>query len=480
MIEGLYLITPEGPQDQVVATVTAALRGGVRVVQYRDKLRPVEAQIEVARQLAGLCRAAGATFLVNDHPQVAVASDADGVHLGQGDAAVLDAHRIVGPDKMVGISTRTVDQAIKAEMAGADYIGVGCIYPTESKKDVALIGLEGLSKIRRAVKIPIVAIGGITAGNGAAAIDAGANALAVLSAVAADPRPALAARELSLLFNRRKARETTRVMTVAGSDSGGGAGIQADLKTICLLGSYGSSALTVLTAQNTRGVQGLSPAQVGFVARQIELVLDDIGTDTLKTGMLYSAEVVSIVAAAIDKHHLMAVVDPVMLAKGGAPLLKREAVRALREELLPHTYLLTPNLPEAEALTGLKISSLDDMEQAARALQEFGARHVLLKGGHRDTSDATDLLLAGNEVIPLPGERIATTSTHGTGCSYAAALATLLAQGCDLRQAAGLAKLFIHVAIQTAPPLGTGQGPVNHMAGARAVEDRRASWPRTP
>jgi hydroxymethylpyrimidine kinase/phosphomethylpyrimidine kinase/thiamine-phosphate diphosphorylase len=289
-----------------------------------------------------------------------------------------------------------------------------------------------------------------------------------MAAVADDPQPVLAARELALLFNRRRPAGETRVLTVAGSDSGGGAGIQADLKTIALLGSYGMSAITVLTAQNTRGVHGLFPAPVEFIRQQAELVLDDIGADTVKTGMLYSAAVVDLAAGLLAERGLAGVVDPVMVAKGGAPLLRDEAVAAVRDHLLPHTFLLTPNLPEAEALTGMHIASVEEMAAAARRLQALGARHVLLKGGHLAEA-ATDLLLCGSTVYPLPGERIVTTSTHGTGCSYAAALATLLAQGEALPAAAVRAKRFIAAAIAAAVPLGGGHGPINHQAGANAV-----------
>lgn len=471
MIEGLYLITPEGSDEQVLNVVREGLRGGTQVVQYRDKERSPEAQVNLARQIGQLCRQAGATFLVNDNPQLAMDSLADGVHLGQGDCPVNDARRLLGPDKLIGVSTHSVDQALKAQMAGADYIGIGSIFPTKTKDDIELVGLGTLSKVRRAVKIPLVAIGGISWANAADAIEAGADSLAVVSAIAAAPNPALAARELSLLFNTKKPSAETRVMTIAGSDSSGGAGIQADLKTIALLGSYGTCAITVLTAQNTHGVRGLSPASEKFIIKQAESVLDDIGTDTIKTGMLYSAEIVSSVAALIQKFNLLCVVDPVMVAKGGASLLKQEAVEAVRRDLLPRTYLLTPNIPEAEVLTGQTIRSLAEMEAAARALQAMGPRHILLKGGHRE-EDAVDVLLAGQTVLHLPAERIDTTSTHGTGCSYSAALATFLAQGQTLLKAAESAKLFINEAIRQAVPLGGGHGPVNHFAGAKAVQDR--------
>ncbi len=470
MIQGLYLITPHGSDEQILQTVKAGLRGGVEVVQYRDKERSQEAQINLARQLVQLCNEAKATFLVNDNPEVAKESFADGVHLGQDDLSVHEARKELGPGKLIGVSTRSIDQALKAEMAGADYIGVGSIFPTNTKDDVELVGLETLRKIRRAVKIPLVAIGGINWTNGADALEAGADALAVISAITEDPNPALAARELALLFNSRKGLAATRVMTLAGSDPSGGAGIQADLKSIALLGSYGTSAITVLTAQNTLGVHGLSPASANFIIKQAETVLNDIGTDTIKTGMLYNAEIVSGVASLIQRYNLLSVVDPVMIAKGGATLLKQEAVEALRRDLLPHTYLLTPNIPEAEALTGQTIGTLEEMEEAAKALQTMGPRHVLIKGGHRE-EDAVDILLAGTTVLKLPAERIDTKNTHGTGCAYSTVLATLLAQGQPLMKAATAAKLFMNEAIRHAVPLGGGHGPINHFAGAKAVRD---------
>ena len=470
MIQGLYLITPQGTADHVLNTVSAALRGGARVVQYRDKEQPREAQVELARQLGRLCRDAGATFLVNDSAALARDCAADGVHLGQGDGSISAARTILGPEKLIGVSTRTVAQAQRAESEGADYIGLGAMFPTGSKDDAELVGVARLRQVRQAVRLPIVAIGGIVYANAGEVIDAGADALAVISAVAADPRPVLAARELALLFNRRKPAEQTRVLTIAGSDSGGGAGIQADLKTMALLGSFGMSAITVLTAQNTLGVHGVFPAPPAFVTQQIELVVADIGADTVKTGMLYSSDIAACVAGLLERFGLAAVVDPVMIAKGGATLLRKEAMTVVREQLLPRTFLLTPNLPEAEALTGMTIGTLAEMEAAGRHLCAMGVRHVLIKGGHRDDGDATDLLVSGATVLPLPGERIATTSTHGTGCSYAAARATLLAQGDALPIAAQRAKQFIDAAIRNAVPLGKGHGPINHAAGAKALK----------
>jgi hydroxymethylpyrimidine kinase/phosphomethylpyrimidine kinase/thiamine-phosphate diphosphorylase len=199
--------------------------------------------------------------------------------------------------------------------------------------------------------------------------------------------------------------------------------------------------------------------------KQIDTVLDDIGTDTVKTGMLSWGGIVTRVAKVIKDRSLLAVVDPVMVAKGGESLLDREAHDSLLSRLLPQSYLLTPNLPEVEALTGINPRTVDEMIEAGRCLQQFGARNILIKGGHLD-GDATDVLLLGNQVQQLSAARIATVNTHGTGCTLSSAIATFLAQGYPLRRAVERAKRFVSLAIEQARPLGRGQGPVNHFQAA--------------
>ena len=474
MISGLYLITDDNRDGALLTRVTAALRGGVRILQYRDKdATPAERQ-EMATRLAALCRQAGATFIINDDAELARDCNADGVHLGQKDGAVATARTLLGPGKLIGVSTRTIAEAQRAAAAGADYIGLGSLYPTTTKGDAIVVGLEVLRAVRAAVGLPIVAIGGIDRDKAGAVLAAGADCVAVVSAVMGAPRPDLAAQELSLLFNRLLPAPQGRVLTIAGSDSGGGAGIQADLKTITLLGSYGMSAITALTAQNTCGVSAIHAVPPEFVSAQIEAVLSDIGTDTIKTGMLLNAGIIAVVAAAIERHALLAVVDPVMIAKGGASLLQDEALVALRTKLIPQAYLLTPNLPEAEALTGLAIRNEAEMARAARALQELGAAHVLLKGGHLAGDEAIDLLLCSDQLHRFATPRLATPHTHGTGCTLAAAIATFLAQGWPLPAAVGRAKSYLTAAIASALPLGSGHGPVNHWQGAQSFSSDRS------
>jgi hydroxymethylpyrimidine/phosphomethylpyrimidine kinase len=260
-------------------------------------------------------------------------------------------------------------------------------------------------------------------------------------------------------------RRPARALTIAGSDSGGGAGIQADLKTFQELGVYGMSALTAITAQNTTGVQAVYPLSAEAVVQQIRSVGSDIGVDALKTGMLFSSEIIAAVAEAIRSFGWTnVVVDPVMIAKGGAELLREEAVRALTDRLLPLAAVVTPNIPEAEKLAGMKISGQADKREAARRLAGFGARYVIVKGGHDPGEEAVDLLFDGRDFIEMAGPRIPTPNTHGTGCTFSAALAAGLASGLEVEAAARQAKAFIQAAIEDGIRIGSGHGPTNHWA----------------
>ncbi|HZP95920.1 MAG TPA: bifunctional hydroxymethylpyrimidine kinase/phosphomethylpyrimidine kinase [Candidatus Limnocylindria bacterium] len=252
-------------------------------------------------------------------------------------------------------------------------------------------------------------------------------------------------------------------LTIAGSDSGGGAGIQADLKTFQALGVYGMSAITALTAQNTLGVRAVHEAPTEVVAAQIDAVVEDLGVDGVKIGMLSSAPIVRAVAARIRHWQLEAVlvIDPVMVAKGGDRLLRDDAVAALRDELLPLAAVLTPNIPEAEVLTGRTIRTDDEVREAARALLGLGPRAVVLKGGHRE-GDATDLFVDVAREEWLPARRIETRATHGTGCTFSAAIAARIALGDEALEAVRAAKAFLTGALAHATPIGAGHGPVAH------------------
>ena len=252
-------------------------------------------------------------------------------------------------------------------------------------------------------------------------------------------------------------------LTIAGSDSGGGAGIQADLKTFAAHGVYGTSAITAVTAQNTLGVNSFETLSPTLVRAQIEAVVSDIGADAAKTGMLATAAIVETVAKAVaDLKIPVLVVDPVMIAKSGDRLLDDHAVRAILSSLLPRAFVVTPNIPEAEALAGLRIATEGDRRQAARRLLAFGPANVIIKGGHFPADDIVDLLYDGTEFAEFRHERVPGRHTHGTGCTFAAALAAHLALGRTLRDAIPRVQAYIAGAIRHSPELGRGHGPMDH------------------
>jgi hydroxymethylpyrimidine/phosphomethylpyrimidine kinase len=253
-----------------------------------------------------------------------------------------------------------------------------------------------------------------------------------------------------------------KVLTIAGSDSGAGAGIQADLKTFSALGVYGMSALTAITAQNTVGVTQVFELSPKLVAAQIDAVMADIGAHAAKTGMLASAPIIDTVATKIKQHRLKnLVVDPVMVATSGDLLIKKSAVAALRLRLLPLAAVATPNLAETEELTGMKLRTAQDIEEAARRIVKMGARSVVIKGGHL-SGPAVDLFFDGRKFAALSAPRIRTKNTHGTGCTFSAAIAAYLAKGESVERAVRLAKKYITAAIRGGFRVGAGHSPVHH------------------
>ena len=264
-----------------------------------------------------------------------------------------------------------------------------------------------------------------------------------------------------------RAKRVPRALTIAGSDSGGGAGIQADLKTFAALGAYGMSAITAVTAQNTLGVTAVHDVPADVIAAQIDAVVTDIGVDVVKMGMLSNAEIIEVVASKAREHGFeRLVVDPVMVAASGARLLRDDAVETLVSDLLPLATVVTPNIPEAEVLVGRKIVDEDGMREAARTIASMGPRYVVVKGGHLDESSrSVDVLFDGQEFTDFAGERLDTVNTHGTGCTFASAVAAGLAHGCPIAEAVGLAKRYVSEAMAAAFPVGHGHGPVNHFYG---------------
>ncbi|WP_022894659.1 bifunctional hydroxymethylpyrimidine kinase/phosphomethylpyrimidine kinase [Agromyces subbeticus] len=524
----------------VAAVVAAAVAGGVTTVQLRDKqaghdelLRELEA---VAEAVAGR-----ATLLVNDRLDVVLAARArgirvDGVHLGQGDASVLAAREALGPDAMIGLTANTpehVEAVARMPRGTVDYLGVGVIRPTSTKPDhPPALGVDGFARIAglaAEIGLPCVAIGGVGAADAAGLREAGAAGVAVVSAVCAAGDPEGAAREIVRAWGagldtrpppsgatrpaeiwgldtrppssgatrpaggagaaRPAGVRVPRVLSVAGSDPSGGAGIQADLKAIAAVGGYGMAVITALTAQNTHGVRAVHVPPVEFLRAQLDAISDDIAIDAVKLGMLANAEVIREVAEWLTHTRPPVVVlDPVMVATSGDRLLDADAEQAMRE-LLPLADLVTPNLAELAVLAEAAPASTwsEALDQAAALSSRYGVR-VLAKGGHLGGDSAPDALVdarlhrapnapatsatppAGRRdasVHEYPGDRIATTATHGTGCSLSSAIATLRVTRGSWHPAVADARTWLRESLRHGESLavGSGSGPVHHFAG---------------
>jgi len=446
---------------RLVDVVRESLEGGVTFVQLREKTLDDEAFLAEARELKELCREYKVPFVINDNVDIAIAMDADGVHVGQSDMEAGDVRAKLGPNKIIGVSAQTVEQAILAQKRGADYIGVGAVFPTGSKDDAEDVSYDTLKAICEAVSIPVIAIGGIGEANVSKLAGSGIVGVAVISAIYAADDICDAARRLKTSTRSALNRMNT-ALTIAGSDSSGGAGIQADIKTMTANGVYAMSAITALTAQNTTGVTGIMEVTPEFLSLQLEAIFTDIYPDAVKTGMVSSSELIRTISATLKRYKAKnIVVDPVMVATSGAKLISDEAIEVLKEELLPLATVITPNIPEAEVLSGMTIKSEDDMIAAAKVIYDKYSCNVLLKGGHK-INDANDLLYRDGGYVWFAGKRIDNPNTHGTGCTLSSAIASGLAKGESLDDAVKHAKDYISGALEVMLDLGKGNGPLAH------------------
>ena len=470
-----YLVTDAGlcGGRGVVETVRDAVAGGVTVVQLRDK---EASDASIVEQLIALSEViAGRALLVADDRVEAVlearrrGARVDGVHVGQSDIHVADARRLLGPGALIGLTANTVEHldAVRALPTGTvDYIGVGVIRPTATKPNhPPALGVDGFRALVADSPVPAVAIGGIGIGDVVPLREAGAAGVAVVSAICAADDAGRAAQEIR---RRWTGRTAPRVLSIAGSDPSGGAGIQADLKSIAAHGGYGMAAITAMTAQNTRGVHGVHVPPAEFLRAQLHALSDDIRIDAVKIGMLADAEVIRTVADWLAAHRPPTVVlDPVMVATSGDRLLDAHAESALGE-LAGLADVITPNLDELAVLAGRPLVGWDDALNAAQRVSAETGALVLAKGGHLEGPSAPDALVGADGVIAsFDGARITTRSTHGTGCSLSSALATLRAAGKDWTDAVSEARAWLRESIRDGDALdvGRGHGPVNHFAG---------------
>lgn len=479
----LYLVTdrPLSGGRDMAWIVREAAAGGVTMVQLREKECSTAKFIDLARELKRALSPLGIPLIINDRIDVALAVDADGVHIGQSDMPYETARALLGKDKIIGLSVETMEEVIAANALDVDYIGISPVYATPTKTDTLTpFGLEGIEEVMRLSRHRCVAIGGMNRDTIGEVIARGVEGVAVVSAIVAADSPCQASAELAAIVKRNRISNTRiiqnsefkiqnfpRVLTIAGSDSGGGAGIQADIKSISANGCFAASAVTAITAQNTLGVNAVEGLSIEIIEGQIDAVLSDIGADSIKIGMLHSAEVVQCVARMLRKYNIKDVVlDPVMVSTSGHRLIEESAIEVLKAELMPMARVITPNIPEAEILLGEAISKQGDLPAAARRLAEQYGVSVLLKAGHLVNDELIDIFYnhETEEVVELSARRIDTRNTHGTGCTLSSALAAQLAKGLSLTEAARAAKHYINQAIirGARQEIGHGHGPVAH------------------
>ncbi len=463
--KGVYFITDSTDLDEntFLNKVENALKGGVSLIQLREKEKNTRDYIELAKKVHIISRKYNVPLIIDDRLDVAMAIDAEGVHLGQSDMDISTARKFLGKDKIIGATAKTVHQAETAYYQGADYLGVGAIYPTATKVKTVLTSTETLKSICSAVPIPVFAIGGLNKDNIDVLRGIDICGVCAVSSIMKSENPTKSVEDLKEVFNMLSCKNVMKTaLSVAGSDCSGGAGIQADIKTMTANGVYAMSAITALTAQNTTGVLSVSEVTPEFLKEQLDIIFTDIRPDAIKIGMVSNSELIKVIVERLEFYNAEnIVVDPVMVATSGAELMRNGTLSTMKKYLLPTAKIITPNIPEAQILTGMKIEKEDDMLKAADFLnREYGCA-VLLKGGHC-VNDANDLLCKNGEMKWFYGERIDNPNTHGTGCTLSSAIASNLAKGYNLEISVKSAKDYISGALSAMLNLGKGSGPLNH------------------
>lgn len=462
----LYLVTDRTWLDgrTLSEDVEKALKAGVTFLQLREKSLEKDEFLKSAIELKDIAARYKIPFVINDDVEIALASGADGIHIGQSDMELTSAREKLGSEKIIGVSVRTVEEAIKAEKLGADYLGVGAVFTSSTKLDASDVSYDTLKDICDSVRIPVVAIGGINHENLCKLVGSGINGVAVISSILAKKDIEKASRDLLRLSRRyfRGAVPMRKVLTIAGSDSSGGAGIQADLKTIMAHGCYGMSVITALTAQNTMGVRSIENCSLSFIEDQLDSIFTDIYPEAIKIGMVSSKEIIESIANKLIEYNSQNIVlDPVMVSTSGSRLISEDAISALLKKLMPLASLITPNLHEAKLLSGREIKSSGDMILAAKEISKNYDGYILIKGGHLEDR-ADDLLYRNGDYKWFKAEKLDNPNTHGTGCTLSSAIASNLSLGNSIEDSVKKSKDYISGAIKDGMDLGRGRGPLNH------------------
>lgn len=481
----LYAVTDRAwvtEEHSLYQQVEEALAGGATCIQLREKELGQDDFLEEAIKMKEICHRYHVPFIINDNVEIALKCGADGIHVGQSDMAAGDVRKLVGPDMMIGVSAKTVEQALYAQENGADYLGVGAMFHTSTKKDATEVSYETALDITKAVHIPVVGIGGISKENMLELTGTGIDGVALVSAIFGAKDIERECKELKKLSESMTMR---KVLTIAGSDCSGGAGIQADLKTITAHKMYGMSAICALTAQNTTGVCDIMDVTPEFLAKQLDCIFTDIRPDAVKIGMVSNKELIHVIAEKLKEYHAENVVlDPVMVSTSGSKLISEDAIDSLKKELFPLATVITPNIPETAELWGKPVNGQKDMVEAAKDISTQYGCGVLVKGGHMllDEMKAADYLYdkglgcntnetktdkydvnVNQDGIWFQTEKVSNTNTHGTGCTLSSAIACNLAAGNSLPESIQYAKNYLTGALKAQMNLGKGSGPLNHV-----------------
>jgi len=413
--------------------VEEAILGGVTMIQIREKEMSHEEFKQEALEVQEVCQKYHVPLLINDDVKLCKEIDADGVHIGQDDLDLKETRKLLGEDKIIGVSAHNMKEAKKAYEDGADYLGVGAIFSTQTKNDAQDVSMKTLNEICQKVDIPVVAIGGINQVNVLEFMGIDLDGVAIVSSIFGSEDIQKASSLLKDKIQRIVSNKMPTCLTIAA-----------------------------LTAQNTTGVDAIYDVDASFVASQMDSVFTDIYPMAVKIGMVSQKEVILAISEKLKQYHARnIVVDPVMVATSGAKLISDEAIDTLKENLFPLATVLTPNIPEAEVLSGLKINNEKEMLEAAKYIGDHYHCAVLLKGGHQ-INDANDLLYKEEKYQWFKGKRINNNNTHGTGCTLSSAIASYLARGENLENAVKKAKDYISGALAAMLDLGQGQGPMDH------------------
>lgn len=458
----LYGITDDflTPLASIEQKVEDAICAGTTIIQFRSKTLDEDTKVKTAIKVKAITDKYNIPLIIDDDVYLAQKIQASGVHLGKNDMPICDARKILGANAIIGATAKTLKDAINAKHMGANYIGCGAAFNTTTKTDTWVISHDTIREIADHVGIPVVAIGGIDATNLLTLKGLGIAGVAVVSSLFKG----------DVLSNAKKMRANVDsitaivpVLTIAGSDCSGGAGIQADLKTMCAHNTYGMSVITSITAQNTMGVNSVYDTPNHMIEKQLDCIFTDIYPSAIKIGMLSNKEIIQLVYNKLTQYKASNIVlDPVMISTSGHKLLQEDAIYALINKLLPIVDIVTPNIPEACELSQISINTKEDMITAAKIIRRQTNAAILIKGGHM-ADCADDLLYINDNAIWYNKPLLNNHNTHGTGCTLSSAIACNLAKGISLKESVSLAKEYVYNAIDYGFNIGKGHGPLYHM-----------------